>query len=180
MLTPNRPSTRIFWLLFAVVLVGALSLAPAVQAQLDRGAVLLDLQVGAEVREYNDYRLKFSVFGLGVSYLPTHWLAVGTGGKLYKQDPAISGSAALLLNLSPGEQRAIPFVRSCLGTTGEEGAGRVWSGVLGVLYCVSPSMAISVSASYAKNFGYVTRHHRYTSLGAFAGLSVRIRDGRRP
>lgn len=159
----------------AAVLAGCLVPGLPLDAfgQMERGDTFVDVDAGAEVRFYNDYDEKLSNAGGGVTRLLTNWLAIGAGGRLAKTSPSVYGSLTCLLNIKPGRQKTIPFIRAGAGTTGRDGAGQMWFSEMGIRYCFDKSIAASTCLFAGENFRYRSRHYSYTSVGARLYLSIR-------
>ena len=169
--------TKGMWML-AMLTACLMALQPsAALGQTQRGAVWLDLEGGMEVRTYNDYDEKLADVGAGLRYLLTDWLAVGVGGRLCKTSLTLNGSVTCLLNIRPGTQKTVPFVRIGAGTTGREGAGQMWFGEAGVRYSLGKSIAVSTCLFCGKNFRYRSYHRRYSSVGGLVRLSLQFSGG---
>ena len=166
------------WMWTLAVLTACLTAVqpPAALGQTQQGAVWLDLEGGMEVRAYNDYDEKLADVGVGLGYLLTDWLAIGASGRLCKTSMTLNGSVTCLLNIRPGTQKTIPFVRIAAGTTGREGAGQMWFGEAGVRYFLGKSFAVSTCLFYGKNFRYRSYHRRYSSGGGLLRLSWQFGD----
>jgi hypothetical protein len=165
-------------ILMAVTLSACLVVAQPtnVFGQVEKATKWLQAEVGMDIRLYNDFDEKLSNVGVGVTYLLTDWLAIGAGGRLAKTSPMINVSATCFLNVKPGTQKTVPFVRIGASTTGRDGAGQAWFGETGLQYSFTKSIAASTCLYYASNFRYRSRHSSYSSVGTLLRLSLRLED----